>query len=105
FYSDWNILDTARGAAVFSVHAVEMLEDAGVFIDEIGKRKDTLSSVTLFEPLYEAGNDELTTLRRKYIEANQYNKNLISYLGTAKIEHDYFGTNPLFPMAHIQLAL
>ncbi|HEV8666497.1 MAG TPA: hypothetical protein VN665_01440, partial [Candidatus Paceibacterota bacterium] len=105
FYSDWSILEGSKGAAVFTVHAVEMLADAKLFFDAIAPYKANFDSLTLFEPIYETGTDELSKLRQKYIEVNQYNKNMNEFLTDAQVERDFFGFNPLFPVSRIPVPL
>lgn len=103
FYSDWSVFDTLKQAAVFTVHAVEMLEDVGFFLNKLKNYEQKIISTVLYEPLYIAGNDHLSQLRRKYIEVNRYNQNLPSLLPEAEIEDDFFGFNPLFPVARIPI--
>ena len=100
---DWdNVFAGVRNALVYTVHAVEMIPDAELFVRGIRKHKDKIHSVVNFEPIYESDGTEMSEWRMKYIEANSYCKNILQSIpNPATVEKDFFGVNPLFPKARI----
>ena len=68
--------------------------------------------VVHFEPFYEHcdGSSLLDLLRRRYVEINDYNQNLLTLVREAEAAdrltivgeiRDLFGTNPLFPVSMV----
>ena len=101
FFEDkWNIFDDVSNALVLTVHSVEMLPDAGLFVQKIREHAAHIQSVVDFEPIYEGG-DELSRKRQAYIDANCYCKNILDIPYTA-IEKDFFGLNPLFSESRLE---
>ncbi|HEY4516875.1 MAG TPA: hypothetical protein VJG64_02915 [Candidatus Paceibacterota bacterium] len=101
---DWDrIFDGVENALVFTVHAVEMIPDATLFVREVQRQKNKIHSVVNFEPIYRDDGTELSRYRMKYIEINSYCQNILqSILNPRKIEEDFFGVNPLFPKTFIE---
>ncbi len=98
---EWEIFEGVQDALVLTVHTVEMLPDARLFVNQLSRYRSHILHAVHFEPLYEDG-DELAALRRGYIDLNGYCKNIGESVPNAKIEHDFFGLNPLFPEARIE---
>ncbi len=113
FDSEWQLFNKLRGKRilVFTYHSVEMLKEARLFFEKLEVYKNDIVDILLFEPLYEVENSNtmLGLLRKKYIDANDYNRDLDSVIsktsGLTVIEHedDYFGSNPLFAQAKLHL--
>ncbi len=98
--ADYNFIKP--NSTVFTSHSIEQIPDATVIIDNLEKQKHKINFVIHFEPTIV---DERTTLigmmRNKYLEINDYNRNLISVLKGRKdveileLETDVFGLVPL----------
>lgn len=87
---------------VLTVHSLEQLPDASAFIDGLSRHKDKINFVIHFEPTYiEQRSNLIGLFRNKYIEVNDYNRNLLSLLQNRvdieiiRFEQDLFGLNPL----------
>jgi SAM-dependent methyltransferase len=112
FYDDYAIFDSidARRILVLTYHASEMLPHARTFLKSLAAYKERIVAVAQFEPIYElcAGEQLLDLLRRKYIQANRYNTDLLTALRAhpdvevRRTHYDVFGTNPLFPESFIE---
>ncbi len=89
-------------STIFTTHSIEQIPDASVIIDNLEKQKDKINYVVHFEPTVVAERTTpLGLLRNKYIEINDYNRNLIEVLkNKASVEiielrTDIFGLVPL----------
>lgn len=103
--------DIAEGAIIFTsyaVHYVSVLKDQ--FVDSLLELKPVV--VIHFEPCYEHydGQNLMGLMRRKYVELNDYNRNLVSILhrnqvkGKIKVIKEkpmVMGDNPFLPMSII----
>lgn len=92
------------GSTVFTMHAIEQIPDAACILEGLRSKRDRIERVIHFEPGYrETRTDLLGRLRNRYLEINDYNRNLLSLLAESpdvEIEHleeDAFGNNPLNP--------
>ncbi len=96
---------TSSKILVLTCHSVEMLPDARLFLKQLERFKRRIVGVVQLEPVYELykSTDLLGLMRKRYIELNGYNKNLLSCLKSnpairlEKTVVDLFGLNPLFP--------
>ena len=87
---------------VVTIHSVEQIPDATSIIDNLYSQKDKINYVVHFEPTVVKERTSLIgMLRNKYMEMNDYNRNLIELLKTDKrvevleISTDVFGLMPL----------
>ncbi len=87
---------------VFTVHSIEQIPDATVIINNLEKQKSKIEYVVHFEPTVVAERNSLLGLmRNKYMELNDYNRNLISVLKQhpnieiVEMQTDIFGLMPL----------
>jgi len=100
-----------RGAIVFTCMAAHYVPELGPqFVDAM--RQLRAGTVVHFEPCYEHFDQRSLTgaLRRRYVEVNDYNRNLVSLLhrqaaaGTIEIVKEspaVIGVNPLLPISVI----
>ncbi|OGG71140.1 hypothetical protein A3F27_02245 [Candidatus Kaiserbacteria bacterium RIFCSPHIGHO2_12_FULL_53_13] len=112
FYdSSYHILDDISGPIVlFTAGAVEQIPDIQNFFSVLPRYKDKVKVVIHCEPVYEFQSDDLLgLLRKRYMEVNDYNRNLASqlknYAGDIEIikqEKNVFGLNALNPASVIQ---
>ena len=89
-------------STIFTSHSIEQIPDATVIINHLEKQKSKINYVVHFEPTIVAERTTLLgLLRNKYLELNDYNRNLITVLkGRNDIEilelkTDIFGLVPL----------
>jgi hypothetical protein len=87
---------------IFTTHSIEQIPDATVIIDSLEKQKDKINFVVHFEPTVISERSTLLGLmRNKYMELNDYNRNLIEVLKSRKnieileLKTDVFGLVPL----------
>lgn len=83
FYADsFPVLEQAQGqVTIFTCQALEQIPDCSKAIATLGKYRDKIKSVVHLEPCYELYDDTLMGLMRKrYIEINDYNRNLVGTL-------------------------
>jgi len=87
---------------VFTTHSIEQIPDATVIIDNLEKHKDKINYVVHFEPtVVRERTSLLGLLRNKYMELNDYNRNLIDVLKSRdnieilELQTDVFGFIPL----------
>lgn len=101
FYNDddWSFLGLLENALVITVHSVEMLPDAALFVNKINQYKAHIARVVNFEPIYD---DETSAEKRSYIEENGYCMNILQCLPNPIVERDFYGLNPLFPEARLE---
>ena len=89
-------------STIFTTHSIEQIPDANVIINNLEKQKKNINYVVHFEPtIVEDRSSLLGLLRNKYLELNDYNRNLISVLKgrtdieILELETDVFGLVPL----------
>jgi hypothetical protein len=89
-------------STVFTAHSIEQIPDASVIIDNLEKQKEKINCVVHFEPtVIPERTSLLGMLRNKYMELNDYNRNLIEILKGRKdieileLKTDTFGIVPL----------
>jgi SAM-dependent methyltransferase len=87
---------------IFTAHSIEQIPDATVIIDSLEKQKDKINYIVHFEPTVIPERRTLLGLfRNKYMELNDYNRNLIEVLKNKKnveileLNTDVFGLMPL----------
>jgi len=87
---------------VFTSHAIEQCPSAALVLENLLGFRDRLIAVFHFEPVLElAGDTLLGLLRRRYAEANDYNRDLLTLIrGNPSIRlqavrANVFGLNPL----------
>ena len=90
------------GSTVFTTHSIEQIPDASVIISSLEKQKEKINYVVHFEPTVVKERTNLMGLmRNKYMELNDYNRNLVELLQThpaievLELQYDVFGLNPL----------
>ncbi|MGB3492766.1 MAG: hypothetical protein WBA57_08555 [Elainellaceae cyanobacterium] len=93
-----------ENSIVFTSHSVEQLPDAQCFIDGLEKHREKIDLVVNFEPMQLKSRQTLIgALRNRYIELNDYNRNLIELLQNhpnievLEFRPDCIGINPLNP--------
>jgi hypothetical protein len=98
-----------EGGIIFTSYAASYITNGTLkFVDDITSFKPAM--VVHFEPLYEHYDTTslLGCMQRKYIEQNDYNRNLLSVLKEAESKGlirivkelpNIFGTNPFLPMS------
>jgi hypothetical protein len=68
-------------STVFTVHSIEQVPDAKVIIDSLYKQKDKINYVVHFDPSFLPHRANfIGKARNRYIELNDYNRNLFSYI-------------------------
>lgn len=104
-------LDIAPGAVLFTFFAASCVPELpDSFITQLAELKP--KAVVHFEPVYEhqQGEQLIDLLRRRYIELNDYNQNLLTLVnkhqqaGHLKVvleDANFFGDNPFFPASVI----
>lgn len=97
---DYSLLK--QDTTVFTVHSIEQLPNAHSIIEGLHRHQDKIKYVIHFEPSYlEERTNLIGLLRNKYIEINDYNRDLFSIIKSRKdievIEwkKDIIGINPL----------
>ncbi|MDD4803199.1 MAG: hypothetical protein PHF24_09720 [Syntrophomonas sp.] len=93
-----------ESSTVFTCHSIEQIPDARCVIEGLSKCRDKIRCVVNFEPtVIHQRKNFLGLIRNRYIELNDYNRNLIELLQKNKdieiLEYntDVFGINPLNP--------
>lgn len=108
FYDDaYEVLEKAEGpVTVFTSQAIEQVPSAAHIIDVLAKYRDKIAAVFHLEPSYELYDDSLLGLmRRRYIELNDYNRDLIGVLKgrpdlrILSIQPEVVGWNPFNALA------
>jgi hypothetical protein len=92
-----------EGSTVLTVHSVEQLPSAKTFIENLYRNREKIELVVNLEPSFLSERVSLIgILRNRYIELNDYNRDLISLLSNGEYEveileyhPDYIGLNPL----------
>ncbi|MGZ4035729.1 MAG: hypothetical protein ACXVPU_10165 [Bacteroidia bacterium] len=102
YYTESDYQFIRPDSTVFTTHSIEQIPDATVIINALEKQKDKINYVVNFEPTVVEGRTSLLgLLRNKYMEMNDYNRNLISILKNRtdieilELEIDIFGLVPL----------
>lgn len=110
FYeSPYTLLEKLEGPiVVFTSHALEQLPRAAGVVDALASSAKVVD-VFHFEPVYELQADQelMAMMRRRYIEANDYNRDLLTAVRAhpqaelLSVEENIFGLNPLNPTSVI----
>ncbi|MGF1500148.1 MAG: hypothetical protein ACFB8W_25460 [Elainellaceae cyanobacterium] len=94
---------------IFTSHSVEQLPDAQFFLDNLSQHRDKIDGVVNFEPTFLKERTSLVgVLRNRYIEVNDYNRNLVKLLKSRsdieilRFAPDVIGLNPLNPACVIE---
>ncbi len=89
-------------STVFTVHSIEQIPDATTIVNALRNEKEKINYVVHLEPSFVKERTSLIgLLRNKYIELNDYNRNLIELLTTQpdieilELKTDVFGLVPL----------
>lgn len=97
---DYNLIK--KESIVLTVHSVEQLPSAEPFIQGLYRQKEKINIIINFEPTYlQERQSFVGMLRNKYIEINDYNRDLITILrerndvDIIKYNPDIIGLNPL----------
>lgn len=87
---------------IFTSHSVEQLPSAQVLLDNLSRHRDKIDKVVHFEPTFLAERNTLVgCLRNRYIEINDYNRDLVTLLKARtdieilSFQPDLIGLNPL----------
>ncbi len=111
FYADgYNIIENARGpVVVFTSQALEQIPASAGVVENLSRYKDKIARVYHLEPAYALYDSSLLGLmRRRYIEINDYNRDLLSTLQSRKdvevlrLEADSIGWNPFNSLALVE---
>lgn len=111
FYDDaYEVLERAEGpVTVFTSQAIEQIPSAAHIVDVLAKYRDKIVSVFHLEPSYQLYDDSLIGLmRRRYIELNDYNRDLIGVLQgrsdvrILRLEPEVIGWNPFNALVLLQ---
>lgn len=94
---------------VYTAHAIEQLPRCGSVIEGLRAYRDRIAGVLHFEPLppEPADTSMLAMLRRRYVELNDYNTDLMAELEAgagiriSDVERDVMGINPLNPTSFV----
>lgn len=93
-----------KQSLIFTSHSVEQLPDAQCFISGLKKYQENIDVVVNFEPTFLSDRHTLIgTLRNRYVELNDYNRNLVDLLHSRddieilEFYPDSIGMNPLNP--------
>jgi hypothetical protein len=97
---DYSFIKT--DTTIFTTHSIEQIPDATVIIESLAKHKEKINFVVHFEPTVIPERDSLLgMMRNKYMELNDYNRNLITLLKSRndieilELNTDVFGLVPL----------
>ncbi|MBL7884256.1 MAG: hypothetical protein JNL69_09315 [Bacteroidia bacterium] len=98
--ADYNFIKP--DSTIFTAHSIEQIPDATIIIDSLEKQKNKINYIINIEPtVIEGRNSFLGLLRNKYMELNDYNRNLLCILQNRKdieileLNIDSFGLVPL----------
>lgn len=102
YYEDKDYDLIVNDSTVFTCHSLEQIPDASHFVQALRKRKDKVNVVIHMEPtVVPERNDLFGVMRNRYMEINDYNRNLLELLRNSpdieivKLEMDVLGLNPL----------
>lgn len=116
FYdNDYAVLDEAEGpVVVFTSQAIEQIPDCRGIIDALAKHRSKIAAVFHIEPAFDLQTPAtlLGQMRRRYLEINDYNRNLFGTLKSradiriVRLEQDVIGWNPFncLGMVHWEFA-
>jgi hypothetical protein len=97
---DYNLIKP--DTTIFTTHSIEQIPDATTIIESLEKQKQKINYVIHFEPTVIPERSTLLGLmRNKYMELNDYNRNLIDVLKKRtdieilELQTDVFGLVPL----------
>lgn len=97
---DYNFI--VPDTTIFTTHSIEQIPDATVIINSLEKQKSKINYVVHFEPtVVKERTSLLGQMRNKYMELNDYNRNLLSLLQERndieilELKIDVFGLVPL----------
>ncbi|MSR86572.1 class I SAM-dependent methyltransferase [Candidatus Peribacteria bacterium] len=107
-YTMFEKLPKTAKVLLFTRHSIEQLPSAKKFVETVMKYADRLVTVLHMEVAFENnGDDLLGMLRKRYVTANDYNRDIVGLLtGRTDIEivrndPDEYGENPLNPSSVI----
>ena len=87
---------------VVTVHSIEQIPDAAVIVENLAQHRSRIKAVVHLEPAYDPARTSLLgLLRNRYMELNDYNRNLLDVLAgrddvlILELRRDVFGLNPL----------
>ncbi|MBL0329772.1 MAG: hypothetical protein IPP64_10225 [Bacteroidetes bacterium] len=87
---------------IFTAHSIEQIPDATIIINNLEKQKSKINYVVHFEPtVIKERTSLLGLMRNKYMELNDYNRNLLTILQERndieilELNKDIFGLVPL----------
>lgn len=102
-YYDASTYDVIKPhSTILTSHSLEQIPDAQIFIKNIMKYIDNIDYIIHLEPTYiNTRSDLLGLCRNKYIELNDYNKNIVTCIQNVndsdivEYHEDVFSLNPL----------
>jgi hypothetical protein len=111
FYADnFELLEKlSGGATIFTCQALEQIPDCRKTIETLSKYRDKIDRVVHLEPGYDLyDNSLLGHMRKRYIQINDYNRNLFSTLQGRKdvevlrCEENVIGWNPFNALMRLE---
>lgn len=112
FYAPWyDLIEKANGPVVLvTSQALEQLAQGAGVVETLSRYRDKITRVFHLEPAYALYDDGslLGLMRRRYIEINDYNRDLVSTLKERKdvkilrLEPNIVGRNPFNSLALIE---
>jgi hypothetical protein len=103
-----SLFENVENALVFTSHSIEQIPKFEKVFDNLKKHSNKIKTVIHFEPVIELyGNSLMDSLRKKYAEINDYNRDLISTLkreniSIVEIKPKEFGINPFNPTSIVK---
>lgn len=89
-------------SVILTIHSIEQIPSATSFLQGLESQRQKIDLVINFEPCFlEARTSLLGTFRNRYMELNDYNRDLVSLLRDREdieileYQQDYIGLNPL----------
>lgn len=102
YYNEQDYDFITPDTTILTVHSIEQVPDASAIIRGLEKHKDKIKYVVHFEPtVVKERTSLLGLMRNKYMEQNDYNRNLIELLKVhpgieiLELQTDFFGIVPL----------
>ena len=102
FYNDQDYEIIRPNSTVFTHHAIEQIPDSKCFVEYLSNYKDNINFVVNIEPsLLSTRKNLIGILRNKYIEINDYNRNIHELtrnhpeIDVVFYEDDVIGNGPL----------
>jgi hypothetical protein len=111
FYAErYDIIEKAKGqVVVYTSQALEQIPRSASVVETLAKYKDKIARVVHIEPAFALYDTSLLGLmRRRYIEINDYNRDLVSTLKNRRdvevlrLEADSIGWNPFNSLALVE---